>query len=396
MPDCTSMIRKLFLLSLFFEGLFLISPISAQKTNQLNWSVAAELPAKNNSEKHSGLAGAFIGVHHNVLLISGGANFPNAMPWDGGKKVYYEDIYVLEEKAQSKFSWINTGKFKLSQRIAYGASASTPNGIICVGGENENGILESVFLLQWDESLKKITTKNLPDLPLPLTNACAAVNGSIVYVAGGETSAGVSDQFFSFDLIKTDAGWKKMPVIPKPVSHAVMIIQSDGGHSSVYLIGGRKKNANGISDIYSSVYAFDLKKNEWEEKKSLPYALSAGTSIASGTNTILLFGGDKGDTFLQTEMLIAATNAERDELKKQELTRQKNKLQKSHPGFATEVLAYNTIKDEWKLVGKIPIVTPVTTTAVKWQNRVFIPSGEIKAGVRTPQILMGMYNDKIK
>jgi N-acetylneuraminic acid mutarotase len=51
------------------------------------------------------------------------------------------------------------------------------------------------------------------------------------------------------------------------------------------------------------------------------------------------------------------------------------------------VLLYDTRKDEWKAAGCISYDSPVTTTAVKWNNKIIIPGGEIKAGVRTPQIL---------
>ena len=59
----------------------------------------------------------------------------------------------------------------------------------------------------------------------------------------------------------------------------------------------------------------------------MPYALSAGTGILYDANNIILFGGDKGTVFHKTETLIAAINAEKDEVKKQELIKQKNKLQ---------------------------------------------------------------------
>lgn len=50
----------------------------------------------------------------------------------------------------------------------------------------------------------------------------------------------------------------------------------------------------------------------------------------------------------------------------------------------------NTIKNEWALMHSIAFEVPVTTTALKSGNNVFIPCGEIRAGVRTPQILMGI------
>src|SRR4051794_13907380 len=41
-----------------------------------------------------GLAGAFAGVSSGALLVAGGANFPNGMPWDGGAKVWQDRVWV--------------------------------------------------------------------------------------------------------------------------------------------------------------------------------------------------------------------------------------------------------------------------------------------------------------
>jgi N-acetylneuraminic acid mutarotase len=85
--------------------------------------------------------------------------------------------------------------------------------------------------------------------------------------------------------------------------------------------------------------------------------------------------------------LIFAINKEKDETRRKELDVEKIKLQSTHPGFCKQVLLYDTRKDEWKAAGCISYDSPVTTTAVKWNNKIIIPGGEIKAGVRTPQIL---------
>ena len=376
--------------------MFFTAPVTAQKITgiSLKWKIAAQLPVTKGQAKALGFAGSIAGVHENRLIVAGGANFPDKMPWEGGTKKYYDDLYLYLIKGNKLI--LDKREFKLPFSIAYAAVCSTPQGVIYAGGENENGISYKVILIQWDEAAENISIKNLPDLPVALTNAAAIAKGNMIYIAGGETVTGVSDHFYLLDLNNTTAGWKQLPVIPKPVSHSVLLLQNNGSHASVYLIGGRKKNTNGISDLYSSVFEFDLNRNEWKEKTSLPCALSAGTGIAVYENEILIFGGDKGKTFNKTEELLAAISAERNESKKQDLVRQKNELQQSHPGFGNEVLLYNTIKDEWKLIGKIPFVTPVTTTAVKWNESVFIPGGEIKAGIRTPQILMGKINFRKK
>ena len=91
-----------------------------------------------------------------------------------------------------------------------------------------------------------------------------------------------------------------------------------------------------------------------------------------------------------------AISNEKDEIKKQELIEKKNKLQVAHPGFKHDVMLYNTLTNEWKQISDIPFDVPATTTAVLWNNCVFIPSGEIKAGVRTAQILVGKFSKKFK
>jgi cyclically-permuted mutarotase family protein len=383
-------------IQLYFIIMFFPVASYAQKRQGLSmqWKITTMLPAAKDQAKALGFAGPVAGVHENVMIVAGGANFPDSMPWQGGKKKYYDDVYVYKKENNKTLLFKKTSK--LPSSIAYAASCSSLQGVVYAGGENGNGISNKVFLLKWDKIKSSVIIKDLPDLPVGLTNASATVNGNMVYIAGGETTSAVSDQFFCLDLSNSKEGWKLLPSLPKPVSHAVLAVQTNSNNQCIYLAGGRKKNANGISDLYSSVYEFDLKKNEWKEKSPLPYALSAGTSVTTGSAYLLMFGGDRGNTFHKTESLIVTISSEKDEIKKQELIQQKNHLQASHPGFSKDVLLYNTITDEWTKIGTIPFDSPVTTVAFKWNSEVIIPGGEIRAGVRTPHILSGKiyFNNK--
>lgn len=371
-------------LLLFF--LFVTADLSAQKSKvkSIEWDIAGVLPSTNG--KFLGFAGTVVGVNNHVLIIGGGSNFPDISPWLGGKKKYYDDLYVF--KKDKNDSLILFKSFRLPFALAYAANVSTAKGIVVAGGENKNGISKKVLLIQWNEAAQNIRIRNLPDLPFAVTNASVVVHDDKVYLAGGEMVNGVSDHFLFLNLNDMKAGWKKFSSLPKPISHSVMVIQSNRKHDCIYIIGGRKKNENSTSDLYSSTLQFDLKTNEWKEKRSLPYTLSAGTGIAVGSNSILLFGGDNGATFHKTEELIVAINNEKNDEKKVQITAEKIKLQSTHPGFCRQVLLYDTKKDEWKAIGNISFNSPVTTTAVKWENEIFIPGGEIRAGVRTPQILL--------
>jgi N-acetylneuraminate epimerase len=366
---------------LYLLFMFFTVAIQAQKKQELamQWNIAAELPADANEAKALGVAGAVVGVHKHKLIVAGGANFPDAMPWLGGKKKYSDVLYVYA-KNENRISLQQRAKLPFT--IAYAASCTTAKGIVVAGGENENGISNKTFLLQLANNASVFSIRNLPDLPFAVTNASITVKGQNVFLAGGEMANGVSDHLLVLDLNNLNTGWKQLSITVKPVSHAVLLINEQ----ILYLIGGRKRNSNGISTLYNTVFAFDLLTNQWTEKKSLPYALSAGTG-AVYKNQLLVFGGDKGETFHRTEELIAAINTATDETTKKKLTDEKTVLQSVHPGFSKEILSYDIINDSWDVIGNIPYATPVTTTAVTWNNCFFIPSGEIKAGVRSPYIL---------
>lgn len=366
-------------ISLSLSLMFFTAAIYAQRKLELKlqWTVAAELPVTTNGQAALGFAGMVAGVHSNNLIIAGGANFPDTMPWNGGKKKYFDDVYVYAKKG-SRF--VLQQQTKLSFSIAYAASCTTVKGIVFAGGENENGLSKKVYLLTMNKATA--TTESLPELPFAVTNASITVIDNKVYLAGGETATDVSNEFLVLDLDNTAAGWKQLPQLPRPVSHTVLLATKN----HIYLAGGRKKNSNGISDLYSSSYEFNIQTNQWTEKQQLPYALSAGTG-AVYQNKLLLFGGDKGATFHRTEELIAAINNSKDETEKQRLTEGKAKLQAAHSGFSKEIIAYDIADNRWNVIGNIPYLTPVTTTAVKWNNCFVIPSGEIKAGVRSPLIL---------
>jgi N-acetylneuraminate epimerase len=366
-------------LSLLF--MFFTVAIQAQKKQELSlqWTIAAEFPVAANGAKALGVAGAVAGIYKNKMIVAGGANFPDGMPWLGGKKKYSNELYVYVKSSNGISLQQRT---KLPFNIAYAASCSTSKGILVAGGENENGVSKKTFLIQLANTASVISIQNLPDLPVAISNASVAIKNDKAYLIGGETANAASNQLLVLDLKNTEAGWKELSTTPKQVSHALVLTKEN----TIYLIGGRKRNSNGISDLYNSVFAFDLLTNQWTEKKSLPYTLSAGTG-AVYKNQLFVFGGDKGETFHRTEELIAAINAATDEATKKKLTDEKTALQSSHPGFSKEVLAYNIRTNEWSKIGSILYDSPVTTTAVVWGNCFFIPSGEVKAGVRSPYIL---------
>ncbi|MEY4057143.1 MAG: galactose oxidase [Chitinophagia bacterium] len=357
----------------------------SKKVISIEWKTIAELPPFNNQSKSIGVAGPIVGVINNKLIVAAGANFPDKMPWQGGKKAYYNNIVIFKkEKGQVLQETIAPS---LVSNIAYAANCSTPFGIVFAGGENELGLSDKVYLLKWDEASNNLLQTKLPDLPVKTTNGSLVCIDKILYFLGGETLVNTTNQFFSLNLNKINDGWTMLPAIPKPLSNTVVVAQYLNGQKQIYLMGGRAKQKNGISDFSSDVYSFDIHLKRWDKKKSLPYPISAGTGAVVTEKYILLFGGDRGEQFNKVERTISSINLEKDELRKENLITIKNKLLESHPGFSNEILLYNTQKNIWTSTGFIPFDTSVTTNVVQWGDEIIIPSGEIKAGVRTPRIL---------
>lgn len=358
-----------------------------EKTKHIEWSVAAVLPSVNGKDQ-PGLAGPVTGIINNYLLVGGGANFPEGLPWYGHKKQYQDEIYLFEKKKGSIVN-ASVSKQKLPEPVAYCANVMTPKGLVYIGGENEQGLSDKVVLIEFNAVADELVFSDLPALPLLLTNLSATFYNHTIYVGGGNSTEGPSDKFFGLNLAMPGAKWQSLPGIPVKISFAVMVAQSNGDHDCIYLLGGRRKNGNGISDIFNTVYQFDIKNNRWTQKQSIPFGVSAGIGVAYNADQILLLGGDKGETFSKEEQLNAAIKSATSDQVIKQLTKERIALLEAHPGFTGEVLLYNTNKDEWEKLNSLPPGSPVTTTAIKWGDDIIIPNGEIKAGVRTPKILMG-------
>ena len=141
-----------FLLLGFFIFTFPLA-VYAQIQKQLNWE---ELPPIPDEE---GFAGMFTGVSNGALICMGGANFPDGMPWEGGQKVWYDNIYVLEKNASS---W-RLAKEKLPHPMGYGVSFTYNNKIILVGGSDATKHYAHVITATYEDG--EIHFDSLASLP---------------------------------------------------------------------------------------------------------------------------------------------------------------------------------------------------------------------------------------
>lgn len=382
--------RYIIVLSFLFTNTAVFSQEGEQP--DISWKKLAVM--QNADESASlGYAGIVSGTHNNVLLIAGGANFPEKMPWEGGKKHYSDEIHILQKKA-GEYIWNTKISKRLSEPIAYSGSTVVEKGVVYAGGENEDGISKKVYLLQWDPVKSEIEIKALPDLPYAVTNAALASIGNTVYLAGGDTEKTSTAQFLSLDLDSENPSWKILPDMPHALAYATASVQKGPDGMNVYIIGGRAKTASGISKLHNTVAVFNPRTQTWRSGSPVSDGakvmnLSAASSVPVGENYILVPGGDNGEVFHQIETYLSKITASKSEEEKSRLTAEKNKLVIHHQGFYRGILVYNTLTDTWSKIGELPFPAQVTSKAVFWDGAVVLSSGEIKPGVRTPNIMWG-------
>lgn len=366
----------------------------SQKTdvNHVEWKTAAQLQNPDSSLS-LGFAGAINGVSNDVLLVTGGANFPDKMPWEGGKKSYSKTIHVLE-KCGGKFSWIKEVKTELPEPIAYCGTTTTDLGVVYVGGENENGLSNKSFLLKWDAAKKEVEIKSLPNFPIAVANVALTHIDNVVYAIGGDEATKSSDIFASLDLNDGNSEWKTLPKLPLALANSVAVAQKGKNGTNIYVVGGRTKTASGISDLHNTTFVFDVKKQIWEAAATISDGknstnFSAGAGVAVGTHSVLIVGGDNGVIFHQIETYLSQISQAQSPEEKADLITKKNNLVTNHPGFYNGILLYNTLTDQWSKIGELPFLPHVTTPAVLWDKKIILSNGEIKPGIRTPDVMLG-------
>ena len=178
-----------------------------------------------------GVSALYAGVIDGNLLIAGGCNFPDTPAADGGKNVFYPDVYITSLSNDTAFELKKIGQ--LPQAAAYGVTISTEKGLICVGGATATHSLSDVFLLSLQKDVLKKDT--LPSLPATIDNMAGALVGHSLYIVGGNVNGIPSSAMYMLALLDLYGGWKKETDIPGELRVQPVCVAQDG---KLYIWGG--------------------------------------------------------------------------------------------------------------------------------------------------------------
>ncbi len=334
--------------SIFAALLFTTTQVGAQ---QGQWSELPALPTP--------VSGHFAGHSQNNLLTVGGANFPVPL-FEGGTKKWVAAVNALSNQSQN---W--RALPALPQPLAYGASVSDNDGLICIGGGDADSNTSAVFRLSWKDGT--LCRTELPTLPKTCANMGAALLGRTIYVVGGQetpTSANALHNLWALDLKNLKAGWRELNGPPTSAGRILPVMAAQDG--ALYLISGASLSPDDagkpVRKYLQDAWRYHPKRG-WKRLAPPPWATVAAPAAAVGKNQVLVFGGSDG-----------------------KLDARVQELKDAHPGFHREVLSYDTRRDAWRVVGPMP-VSLVTTNAVKMGRAIIIPGGEDRPGHRNPRVL---------
>lgn len=318
----------------------------------LRWSQLPPLPDKE------GFAAMHAGVSDGALVVAGGANFPEKRPWEGGTKIWYDGIWVLEKPDAP---WRKAGR--LPKPIAYGVSVTWKDEVICAGGSNAEGHHADVYALKLVEG--KVTTRTLPSLPQPCANTCGVLIGDTLYVAGGiekPDATKAMHTFWSLNLADVHAAWQTLPPWPGPAR----MLATAGAHGGAFYLftgAGLHAGADGKPerDWLKDAYRYLPDKKAWEKLADVPQvAVAACTPAPSVEHGLLLLCGDDG-------------------------SKVGFKPETQHPGFPKGAWLYDATAGEWHRLPDGPI-SRATVPTTMWQGRIIVPSGEARPGFRSPEV----------
>ena len=378
-------------LSLIFL-LALISCTETQKEQSMKMNITALTTQGLDGDLQKGVSAAYAALIDDNLLVAGGCNFPDKLGFEGGKKVFYDEI-LLFNKTQNQWQTIG----KLPEAAAYGASVAIPDGYLWIGGQAATHSLATCYKVQYTKE-KGLNLTDFPSLPEPLDNFAGTSIGSKVFVAGGNASGKPSNKVFYINTA-TDKEWKQLPDFPGDarVQPVLAAIEKDND-TLLYVLGGFfGGDATKTPTMGEKVLAFSLKQQQWHEvalqenpNKEI-FSLTGATALAIDNRYIACFGGVNHSLFINT--ITDLYHLGKDTTLTDEQRKQKNYDYMAH--YMTQPIAYykfnqecylfDTHTKQWSVLDTQPDFARAGATLVGTPTEFYLVQGELKPGVRSPK-----------
>lgn len=310
-----------------------------------------------------GVSAPFCGVAQGVLIVAGGANFPDKPLLEGGAKKVYDDIWIKSPSFWKK--WIRAGH--LPDSTAYGATFQLGDTLILAGGSAAGATTDKVYSLSL--SFGKAVLRTLPQLPQPLEQAGWTRDGDRLYLVGGLSGATGSTAVYTCST--ADFKWEKLADLPEPLVQPLAF----AAEGTLYVWGGFNPETLEVSPRGLSLNMDH--PESWTEAPPVP---DGGTFTGAAGCTmpdcrLVVVGGVNREIFAR-----ALHNTPDDRIPY--LSKKPAEYQ-----FRSDVWRFDPATEEWKLLGNVPACALAGPgVAAAGLKEIYVAGGELKPGVRSPKI----------
>lgn len=363
------LLRNVMLLTLLFSTLSIV-PVTAQIA--LRVTEPSGFPSDERGYEQ-GVSACFAGIIGDELIIAGGCNFPDG----SGVKRYYEGIYAARWHSDT-LRWRRIGT--LPEPAAYGATVQTGDSLLLIGGCNSRHSLRTVTVVRLNTQRQAVLS-SLSSLPVSFDNGTAACIKGKVFVFGGNQDGRPSKALWSCHLQQARAQWTKRKGMPgRPRVQPVGV-----AHGARFFVWGGYHADGNRSRVATDGFSYDITRNRWSplptptDTNGETLTLSGATGTADNRGLAVCLGGVNKDIFADA---ISG---------RYQLVNQANYLKQPIAWYRFNALPlfFDTKKKRW-----LPTATPDARLAragaqlvACGDDQYLYIGGELKPGVRTPQIL---------
>ena len=354
-----------------------------------------DLKAIPDAAYAKGVSAPFCGAIQDVLVVAGGANFPDKSLLEGGAKRVYADIWA---KAPHGRKWVHAGV--LPDSTAYGATFAVDSALVLAGGNVCGVTTDKVYELRL--SYGKAVLRTLPQLPVPMEQCGWTRDGENLYLVGGVGTTGVYTCKIGTYV------WSKIADLPEPLVQPVAY--ASGG--KLYVWGGFNPETLDVSDrgivmgltVISSGAEGGVEKSVWAEAPAIPdggtFVGATGATLPDGR--LVVVGGVNRAIFAR-----ALHNTPEDRIPY--LSKEPAEYQFRQDVFAFDPAATEdtigtgavsdgvtgsaTSSGAWTRLGTVaacalagPGVAVRPAASAPGHYAIYVTGGEIKPGVRSPRI----------
>ena len=356
-----------------------------------------DLKAIPDAAYAKGVSAPFCGAIQDVLVVAGGANFPDKSLLDGGAKRVYADIWA---KAPHGRKWVHAGA--LPDSTAYGATFAVDSALVLAGGNVCGVTTDKVYELRL--SYGKAVLRTLPQLPVPMEQCGWTRDGENLYLVGGVGTTGVYACKIGTYV------WSKIADLPEPLVQPVAYASA----GRLYVWGGFNPETLDVSDrgivmeispraslgrndcdtalstgaegadtVISSGAEGGVEKSVWAEAPAIPdggtFVGATGATLPDGR--LVVVGGVNRAIFAR-----ALHNTPKDRIPY--LSKEPAEYQ-----FRQDVFTFDPAAGAWTRLGTVPAcalagpgVAVRPAASASGHDALYVAGGELKPGVRSPRI----------